>query len=373
MANRSERAKNNMTKQMLAQWLFLLSNLETKQNRLKWSARFARLPGFKQVRNRQLLGIKKIKKDISNMKQSILILQRDGKINEIISPTNEINAMKKGTGWLPEPEDDRDYDAPQKLSAALKSSPSKGGATHIIDQSKFTPIKNQSSIGACTAFAGCAQLEYYVKRKTNQDVDLSELFLYLETRRNLGWEKEDTGAYLRTVMKTMASIGTCLEKHWPYDIKKFTENPPAHVYPRADDYKADSYFKIDKKQYNKKQVLDRIRSALNRDLPLIFGFTCYQSALSQARKNGEIPYPTKQDEQSGGHAVLLVGYDDTMIIKNKDDGSKTTGAFIIRNSWGDKWGDKGRGYIPYSYLLNYKLQDIWCLIRADYLNESRFD
>ncbi len=360
---------------MQAQWLFLLQNLEKKQKRLKYTEWFSSLPGFKTLRKRQLKGIKKIKHDISTKKQEILKMQREDKIYEIISPNNKIDSIKKGTGWLKEPDDDRDHDAPEPLSA-LKSpsvTTAKYQSSYIIPQSEFTPIKNQKSLGSCTAHAGCAQLEYYIKRKTNKNVNLSELFLYLETRRNLGWELEDTGAYLRTTMKTMVSIGICLEKYWPYKIKKFTENPPAFIYPRADDYKVESYFKLDKRGYTKKQVLSRIKSALNKKLPLTFGFTCYESALTQARKTGQIPFPSAEDEVSGGHAVLLVGYDDNMIIKNTQDDSETIGAFIFRNSWGKRWGDKGRGYLPYDYLLKGHLDDIWCLFRADYLDESRFN
>lgn len=275
-----------------------------------------------------------------------------------------------GKGWLPDPRDERDYDAPEELP--LTTFQVSEPQSHIIDQTKFTPIKNQGGLGSCTAFAGCSQLEYYVKRRTGNDVNLSELFLYLETRRNLGWEDKDSGAYLRTTMKTMASIGTCLEKEWPYNIAKYRENPPAHVYPRADDYKADSYFKIDKSQYSKHETIQRIKSALNKNFPLIFGFVCYRDSLRQSRSEGNIPYPSSKDVVSGGHAVLMVGYDDEYEIKNTQDDSVTVGAFIIRNSWGKNWGDDGRGAIPYEYVLKGKLSDIWCLIRADYLNEKRF-
>ena len=108
-------------------------------------------------------------------------------------------------------------------------------------------------------------------------------------------------------------------------------------------------------------------------MPLIFGFTCYTDSLDQAKEDGKIPYPDTYDVQSGGHAVLMVGYDDDIAITNTYDYSTTVGAFVIRNSWGEDWGNKGIGYIPYDYLLHGKLRDIWCLVRMDYLNESRFD
>jgi C1A family cysteine protease len=41
------------------------------------------------------------------------------------------------------------------------------------------------------------------------------------------------------------------------------------------------------------------------------------------------------------HAVLVVGY---------IDGGTLDEHFIIRNSWGQSWGDAGYGYLPYSYV-----------------------
>jgi hypothetical protein len=40
----------------------------------------------------------------------------------------------------------------------------------------------------------------------------------------------------------------------------------------------------------------------------------------------------------GGHAVAIVGYDDA------------TETYLIRNSWGEGWGDGGYFHMPYSYL-----------------------
>jgi C1A family cysteine protease len=57
----------------------------------------------------------------------------------------------------------------------------------------------------------------------------------------------------------------------------------------------------------------------------------------------------------GGHAVCMVGYDDK--IKFKDG---KMGGFIVRNSWGENWGDNGYFYMPYSFALSYQFAaDFW--------------
>jgi hypothetical protein len=53
-----------------------------------------------------------------------------------------------------------------------------------------------------------------------------------------------------------------------------------------------------------------------------------------------------------GHAIVAVGYDETKKIKNTNSNKETSGALLIRNSWGKEWGDKGYGWLPYEYILN---------------------
>jgi hypothetical protein len=47
-------------------------------------------------------------------------------------------------------------------------------------------------------------------------------------------------------------------------------------------------------------------------------------------------YKHVSGEYLGGHAISIIGYDDTK------------GAYIIRNSWGLEWGENGFGYVAYS-------------------------
>ena len=76
-------------------------------------------------------------------------------------------------------------------------------------------------------------------------------------------------------------------------------------------------------------------------------------------------FTTTHCRRPGGHAILAAGYDDSLKI------GSSTGAFIIRNSWGDGWGDHGYGYLPYDYLLKELAMDWWALVKAEWVEKGK--
>jgi C1A family cysteine protease len=303
-----------------------------------------------------------------------------------MSETFVIPAM----GWLPDYPDIRDVTfqserVPSKLQAlgqpSVKQMLAKVGATTSapaalpasVDLRPWcSPMEDQQTIGSCTAHAGVGLVEYFERRAFGKHLDASRLFLYKVTRNLLKWTG-DTGAFLRSTMYALTLFGVPPEEYYPYNTADFDKEPSAFCYAFGQSYQAISYYRLDPPGTTRSNLLTQIKTYLANGLPSMFGFTVY-SSISQANTNGgKIPYPTRGERVEGGHAIDAVGYDDNLKIKNTNVGGiETTGALLIRNSWGTGWGSTGYGWLPYKYVLDGLATDWWSLIKSEWVDTGQF-
>jgi C1A family cysteine protease len=284
-----------------------------------------------------------------------------------------------GMGWLPDYPDFRDYTPEHEVIQPLLKQTKIGGgekAVQLLPSQDLRPwcstIENQLNLGSCTANAGVGLMEYFERRAFGRWIDMSRLFLYKATRNLLHWTG-DTGAFLRTTMGAMVLFGVPPEEYWPYVVANYEMEPSAFLYSFAENYKAIRYYRLDPPGTDREVLLTTIKTYMSSFLPSMFGFTVY-SSISQASSTGKIPMPATGERIMGGHAVVAVGYDDSIQIKNSAPGSPTSkGALLIRNSWGPTWGPLG-GYLwlPYDYVRRSLATDWWSLIQATWVNTGQF-
>jgi len=288
-----------------------------------------------------------------------------------------LNGRRYGMGWIPDYPDFRDYtEKTEEVKTLLRVTQllKKKTLPKSIDLREWcSPVEDQGMLGSCTAHAGAGIIEYYERKSFGKHIDASRLFLYKVTR-NLMKMKGDTGAYLRTTIGAMVLFGVPPEDYWPYadDEKKFDKEPPAFCYAFAQNYQTIKYYRHDPPETPANTILNRVKTYLASGHPAMFGFTVYNS-IEQADKTGKIPFPSSREKIEGGHAVAAVGYDDSMKTQNKYGGKETTGALLIRNSWGKGWGEEGYGWLPYDYILKGLAEDFWSVIKKEWVDAGEFN
>jgi C1A family cysteine protease len=254
----------------------------------------------------------------------------------------ELNKLtqKFKMGWKPDLPDARDhyYASSSKMLRNLSEK---------IDLRKdCPPVFQQGQLGSCTANSAGSMWQYVASKLRVEIFTPSRLFLYFNTRKMEGTVHYDSGAYLRDTLKSLSNEGICNENHWSYDdtTDKFIRIPTDDCYHEGLNHQVLSYQRV-------LQNIQQLKGCLMEGFPFVFGFTVFESFFSIS-SNGKMPLPNTNNESiAGGHAVMAVGYDDEKRV------------FIVRNSWGDDWGDAGYFYMPYSYLTNNNFCDDFWTIR----------
>jgi C1A family cysteine protease len=207
-----------------------------------------------------------------------------------------------------------------------------------VDLSVFCgPVRDQGQLGACTAFAGTAMLEFIHKKYKSKDVMLSPEFLYYQERfldGDLG--QGDTGSTGRTAVKAMNQFGVCLEAEDVYSDTISDTPPTADDIDEALIYKAGAYHSLSNVQ--------DMKLCMASGYGFIVGFSVYDSFESSAMaSSGLMPVPDKIAETvQGGHEVFFCGYDDAIVCPGA-----SPGAFKVQNSWGTGWGQSGFFWFPF--------------------------
>lgn len=242
-------------------------------------------------------------------------------------------------GWKPDRYDPRDFR--YTVPSHLVSLPP------CVDLRPYcSPVEDQGSIGSCTGQAFAGVLEYLDRRDDGAHADVSRLFIYYNERRLEGTTDEDAGAYIRDGIKALKEWGCCDEYLWPYTPSRFSVRPDPTAYQDALKRRIAAYYRV--------TSLHGLRAALAEGSPVVFGFMVFESFESEeVTRTGIMSMPGADDGFRGGHAVLAVGYDDE------------AGRLIVRNSWGETWGDKGYFYMPYGYINDPGLSSDFWVIKAD--------
>ena len=246
-------------------------------------------------------------------------------------------------GWKPSLPDQRDLIADTSEIAIAEEVDPRGDLPGVYDQ---------KHLGSCTANAVAAALEYNNRLDGTDYGTPSRLFIYYFERQLEGSPADqDTGAYGRDGFKVAKRWGVPPEEMWPYSDANpgpFQEEPPAEVMEEAAKHKLQEPYR------SVPRSVDAFKAALSNRQTCAFGFTVYDSFLSdEVASSGVVPLPGRDEVVRGGHEMLMVGY-----LRAEPN------YVLTRNSWGTDWGIGGYCLMPWAYILSQLASDFRTIRRA---------
>ena len=224
---------------------------------------------------------------------------------------------KNAYGWRKDLPDQRDYKFKAKKGLVIpKKVDLRSKLAKKLIEPNLPTILDQGQLGSCVFNSSANAIRFVETKQAETQVMPSRLFMYYNTRVLEGTVASDAGASMAVSPLDVAQNGMTYQ--------------------------------------TVAQTKSSIKACLASGLVFVAGISVYSSFESDAvAKTGIVPIPAKNESLLGGHAILVVGYDD----------SKSR--WICMNSWGTTWGDNGFFYLPYSYLTNTKLaSDFWTIQRV---------
>lgn len=208
-----------------------------------------------------------------------------------------------------------------------------------LAKGKLPAIRDQGACGSCWAFAAVAPLETAIQIRDGVSTDLSEQ--YLVSCNYSGWSCNGGDAnqahwyHLDAVPSGEPAAGAVLESAFPYTAKDASSGTPCNP-PHAHPYRLSSWDYINRGTPDVAAIKNAIyyHGPVNAAICVGTAFAYYSSGV----------FATDESASCGGagrvnHAITLVGWDDSQ---------GPNGYWILRNSWGQYWGENG-GYMRIVY------------------------
>ncbi len=217
-------------------------------------------------------------------------------------------------------------------SPTLRELPPRHNNSPFDNEEWARRIKDQKKTSACTGYALSGMIEILLETTgrldglaaSPADGRISPFMPYYFARRYdeiPGDSDADEGSTARAAMKAWSKHGAAGRESWP-----------AIGYPTGRDWIEDAfrrplgaYFRVDHTS------ITDMHAAIN-ETGALYVAGAVHAGWQDPRADGTISF-SKSEASTGGHAFLIVGYDES--------------GFWIQNSWGKSWGKKGFAHLTY--------------------------
>ena len=219
-----------------------------------------------------------------------------------------------------------------------------------IDLRKYcTPIGDQGQTSRCSAFAWTHATELIANIKTGGAAKLSPSYTMLQFQRMQGDARDYRYAYTGgdgTISGTdpgevLVEHGTCRQELWP-DVSEVPTTSERVLISDAERHLLEGS--------PHPLAIDDVRKVLTAGCPVHVAINTGAN-FSDVGRDGIFNAAEAPSGRHGRHAMLIVGY--------------TGNFFIVKNSWGENWGDKGYCYIPKNVLTASEPDLVAVLVRKE--------
>ena len=224
--------------------------------------------------------------------------------------------MNRKYGWLPSPNDLRDF----RASSAASRIELPIGFTLVTKT-----IKDQGNVNSCVAHSLSSMLEYVDKNIYSTG--------WIYGYRPEGYYQGE-GMYPREALSTLLKQGAVRQEDFPVNIemqeaKNLVFKDLEKLSVEAEDTKINAYARL--------YTIQEIKSWLyTKHIPVPISIATERLELDE---NNIIQIPDRYP--NFGHMMLVIGWDEC--------------GLIVQNSWGEDWGQNGTAILPYEY----EIKEAW--------------
>ncbi len=190
------------------------------------------------------------------------------------------------------------------------------------------PVGNQGRQNSCVGWAAAYALKSFQEKiETRSDMRFSPAFIYNQINNG-----QDGGSRFIDALNLLSQQGAAKLDDMPYNESDFRTQPTQTAKENAKPFRIDYW-----RQVNVMDIKE-VKAQLNAGYPVVIGAALDQGFKAGRSNDGaEYIWKAVAGNTLGGHAMLVVGYDDSR------------NAFKVMNSWGTNWGNNGFCWIDYSF------------------------
>ena len=225
----------------------------------------------------------------------------------------------------------QEYEARPLLDARTVFPPMATDLPDRVDLSRYAPLAgHQGSQGSCAAWAVAYLKSIQEKLERDWSLDdrshqMSPSFLYNSLNNGV-----DFGIHIHAALNLVQAVGVASLSMMPYVPSDYTTQPSRAAITEASQYKIDEWSRIELDE----DWTEESKLILYYEAPIVVAMSLYSDFFVEPPRNPT--YNSDHGSVVGYHAVLIVGYDDSVR------------AFKYLNSWGTDYGEEGYGWLTYS-------------------------